>query len=77
MHREGEREREREIEHMHEGESEHFGSSFYALWLLHLYVFNPSSKCEGMPTQRLEERRVEECAGREGGREGGGERERE
>ena len=26
---------------------------------------NPSSKCEGMPTQRLEEKRVEECAGRE------------
>jgi len=65
VHREGER--EKEIEHTHAGERELFGSSFYALWLL-LYVFNPSSKCEGMPTQRLEERRVEECVGREGWR---------
>ena len=34
------------------------------LWLLLLYVFNPSLKYEGMPTQRLEEKRVEECTER-------------
>ena len=52
------------------------GKSVLQLYLFRREQENPSLKCEGMPTQRLEEKRVEECAG-EGERERVREGERE